>query len=216
MSVYSIPTPTNPAGWSKYLKSVFEGLVSAVNSKFDSVDSLVASNKASVDADVVAEATARQDADNALQANIDAEEARAVAAEQALAALANQQITFAAADRAAIRSEVSASVANLTSGIDALEAWRVANTDEITKEVDKAINEKVSQTAYDAVVAQLQSKDSDLTASLSQAITDRENKDAEHTGKLAKLEAFVALLLSTYHLQDADGTVVSSVDDIVV
>lgn len=56
-----------------------------------------------------------------------------------------------------------------------VETWIDANTDEISKEVDKAINDRVTQTAYDATVAQLQNTDSSLNQAISQAVIDRQN-----------------------------------------
>ena len=138
----------------------------------------------------------------------------------ALSTQLSTSITSAAQDRASIRSEVDASFSDVSTRIDgvdasinAINAWITNNTDEIQGEVDKAINAKVSQTAYDTVVTQLENADSTLTQSLSTAIADRQQKDVEHDGKLDKIEAFISALLSTYHLEDASGNVLSEMDD---
>jgi vacuolar-type H+-ATPase subunit I/STV1 len=107
------------------------------------------------------------------------------------------------------------SVSTINSQIDALNQWKDQNTDEIATEVDKAINSKVNQTAYDAVVSQLQDSDSTILTSLNQAIVDRQNADAVHSEKLAKVEAMFEALLTTYHLEK-NGSVISSLDDIVI
>jgi hypothetical protein len=107
------------------------------------------------------------------------------------------------------------SVSAINNQIDALNLWKDQNSDEIATEVDKAINSKVNQTAYDAVVSQLQDADSTLLTSLNQAIVDRQNADAAHSEKLAKVEAMFEALLTTYHLEK-DGSVISSLDDIVI
>ena len=188
---FSIPTPTGVFGYSKYLYDVVEGLVTSVN----------------------ANATKANDRHDALVVDISAVE------------------TAAATDRAAIRSEIAdfetavdASLSALQTAVDGKNAevdaslselftWRANNVDEIATEVDKAINSKVSQTAYDAVVTSLQNADSALTTSLSAAIADRENKDTEHDGKLDQIEAFIAALLSTYNLTDASGNVLTQMSD---
>jgi hypothetical protein len=106
-------------------------------------------------------------------------------------------------------------VSAINNQIDTLNLWKDQNSDEIATEVDKAINSKVSQTAYDAVVNQLQDADSTLLTSLNQAIVDRQNADEVHSEKLAKVEAMFEAILTTYHLEK-DGSVITSLDDIVI
>ena len=188
---FTIPAPQGAYGYSKYLYDVVSSFVSTVNAN-----------------------TQAQNTKNSQ-----------------LTTQISSAVSSAAADRAAIRSEIAdfetavdASLSALQTAVDGKNAevdaslseiftWRSNNIDEIATEVDKAINSKVSQTAYDAVVQQLQSADSAISQSLSAAIADREGKDTEHDAKLDQIEAFIAALLSTYNLTDASGNVLSQMSD---
>lgn len=188
---FTIPAPQGAYGYSKYLYDVVSSFVSTVNAN-----------------------TQAQNTKNSQ-----------------LTTQISSAVSSAAADRAAIRSEIAdfetavdASLSALQTAVDGKNAeldaslaelftWRSDNIDEIQGEVDKAINSKVSQTAYDAVVQQLENADSAISQSLAGAIADRSNKDLEHDNKLAKVYAFVEALMETYELRDASGNVISSVDD---
>lgn len=123
---------------------------------------------------------------------------RATSAEGVLRSDLSGEIIRATDAEGVLRSDLSA----VSSRVQNLEQWRTDNTDEINLQVDKAINEKVNQTAYDTVVSQLQSKDSDLTQALSQAIVDREKNDELHNIRLNDLFEYLNLHSKTYVIED--------------
>lgn len=120
-----------------------------------------------------------------------------------------------------VRSDLATEVAdrialgtNLSSTIQAVEAsfnnWVASNTDEISKEVDKAILERVTTDSFNAVVAQLEVADSSLNTLIADNLNARLTKDAEHTADIERLMNAFQLLLETYHLEDADGNVITT------
>lgn len=103
--------------------------------------------------------------------------------------------------------------------------WVTNNTNEIEKEVDKAINDisataqdiiatHVTSEAFNTAVSQLESDisngDTQLAQEIANRVVDRINVDRTHDEKINKLYNFVDLFLETYHLEDANGNVITT------
>ena len=120
---------------------------------------------------VSAEATARTNADDALQANIDAEEAARIAADRPLTTNLAQEVT----DRtAAVSTEASARAAadtTLQSNIDAEESARISADSTLTTNLATEVTDR--QNAVSALDTAYKAADSTLTANLAQEVTDR-------------------------------------------
>lgn len=195
------------------------------------------------------EKTRAETAEASLQSALNAEIARAQAKEAELQQAVDDEATRAQAAEASLQSAVDAEVARAQAketeletaiatektraeGVEAdhetriseIETWRQTNIDELVgEEVDKAINSKVNQTAYDAVVSQLQSKDSELTQSIAQSIADSESKHEVHEDRINKSSAndvnmkavletvvdYLEKFSSTYVITDENDNVVA-------
>lgn len=189
-------------GYSKYLKGIVDTLSSTFNAYVVSNDAYVADLSANLATEVANRQTAVSDLSSSVFT--------------ALATEVSNRETAVSDLSSAVFTALATKESELTSAIQAVEAsfntWVATNTDEIANEVDKAINLKVNQSAYDAVVAQLQSDISNNESAISQAIVERLGADATHDVKLNKLYNFVSLLLETYHLEDASGNVITTAD----
>jgi len=109
---------------------------------------------------------------------------------------------------AVLQQELSAADVAAASRITVLENWRNNNTDEINNEIDKLLNEKVTQSAYNQVVEELQNEDSAMNTTIANNLTARKNADAKHN-------AFMNAFFSAFQMTDADGTILTAADFIV-
>lgn len=207
----SIPVAEAPYMLSKYAKSYLEALTTGQE-------------------DIVAKSNAQS---GVVKSYVEGEVSRLDSANANLLALAQQSTQFAANDRQAIRNELAnaeailnqtitnevAALNNIDAGlrvdIDDLLQWRIDNTDEIAGEVDKAINAKVDETLFESVKTALETADTQFSQDLAQAITDRINKDAEHTALLERMEAFANVVLALNELEDGDGNRLNSFADVL-
>lgn len=207
----SIPVAEAPYMLSKYARSYLEALTSGQE-------------------DIVSKSNAQS---GVVKSFVEGEVSRLDTANSNLVALAQQSTAFAAADRALIRSSLAQAEATLNQTItdevatlnevdaglrvdvDDLLQWRIDNTDEIAGEVDKAINAKVDETLFQAVKTALETADTQFSQDLAQAITDRINKDAEHTALLERMEAFANVVLALNELEDGDGNRLNSFADVL-
>lgn len=200
-----IPTPVAPYVLSKYAKSYLDALKSGIDdvvsksnaqaqviksyveSEVTRVEGLISAEESSRQSAISAEQTARQTAVTDLQGQLDV-------------LSANQS-----GDNSALDTRISD-----------LETWRTVNTDELSKEVDKAINEKVAQTTFDTIKAELEQADSQIAQNLSDAITSRTQKDAEHDTLLQRVEKYINLMLANQDVVDANGNTLTSFDDVLL
>lgn len=211
-----VADPTAPYGISKYAKSYLDALktnaedvVAKSNAQFQVVKSHVESEVSRLDA-----------SRNALKVEAEADRA-AIRSELASETQARQSAistlqTGLTNEIMSQREQIDMVTASNGNRLTALEVWKEANTDEISTEIDKAINSKVSQLSFDTIKADLEQADSQLAQNLAGAITARTEKDAEHDELLTRMEKFVNTLLSTYTLVDADGTAINTFADVVL
>ena len=206
-----VPPAQAPYMLSKYARSYLEALTTGQE-------------------DIVAKSNAQS---GVVKSYVESEASRLDGRVSGLQALAQQSIFFATNDRQAIRSSLALDVATLNqrinnevailnnvdaglrTDIDDLLQWRIDNTDEIAGEVDKAINAKVDDTLFQSVKTALETADTQFSQDLAQAITDRINKDAEHTALLERMEAFANIVLALNEVEDGDGNVLSSFADVL-
>lgn len=218
----SIPEAVAPYMLSKYARSYLEALTSGQE-------------------DIVSKSNAQS---AVVKSFVEGEVSRLDTANSNLLALAQQSTAFAAQDRASIRLSLSNNIITVNQtiadevavlneaitaqrtileeadqalrvDIDDLLQWRVDNTDEISTEVDKAINAKVDETLFQAVKTALETADTQFSQDLAQSITDRQNKDAEHTALLVRLEAFVNIVLGLNELEDSEGNRLNTFADVL-
>ena len=195
--------PTAPYGFSKYLKSLVDTIAERFNNYVNSMDSTL-NHLIEVRDQGFADA---EDARGVLNTKIDTKETE-------LKAYTDSAAQSAASNRMLLSQSLKAEINTERNRIADLEAWKTANTDELSKEVDKAINEKVSQTAFDTIKADLENADSAISQNLANAITARSAADSAHDVKFARMEKFVNTLLSTYTLYDAQGNEITEFSDV--
>ena len=109
---------------------------------------------------------------------------------------------------AQLQQELSNADMAAATRLTTLENWRNNNTDAISAEIDTLLNEKVTQSAYDLVVADLQSEDSAMNTTIANNLTARKNADAKHN-------AFMNAFFSAFNMTDSSGVILTAQDFLV-